>query len=197
MDAERGTINANACSLTITGTTSQPGYTNFTAGTSTVSFVNPSNFQAIPSISYYNLTLSGAGQKYLQGGSITGTMSLESGVSQVYGNSLYFSGSGSNLRYNTGTTRYTGAEWPGSVNTTGGVTIVSGTVMLNNYMFLNNSSLTINSGATLNTENNQMVFGGNFINNGTFIGGSSPINIYSVSNQSISGFTTTGLIVCR
>jgi hypothetical protein len=55
--------------------------------------------------------------------------------------------------------------------------------------------LTINSGATLATAGNQLTFGGNFVNNGTFnAGGSAIIITNTMASQSIDGFTTTGTV---
>ncbi|MEI6277240.1 MAG: hypothetical protein WCP08_14675, partial [Prolixibacteraceae bacterium] len=70
----------------------------------------------------------------------------------------------------------------------------SGTKTLGNNIIAN-GALTINTGVTLATANNALTFGGNFVNNGTFTAGSSPIVIASTAAvQSIDGFTTTGLV---
>ena len=55
-------------------------------------------------------------------------------------------------------------------------------------------SLTINSGGTLITNNFSLALGGDFTNNGSFFAGSSNIDITSIIDQNIAGFTTTGTV---
>ncbi|MTD72523.1 S-layer family protein, partial [Flavobacterium sp. LC2016-13] len=59
-----------------------------------------------------------------------------------------------------------------------------------------NGNLNISNAATLNTttSNYSLNLRGNFTNNGTFTANGSPITLAGTANQSIAGFTTTGIV---
>lgn len=184
------TLNENSTSATAWNGTG----TNFTAGTGTVVFGGAAQTLATAS-TFNNLTFATSGVKTLTGvPTVNGILSME-GTATVSAAPTY--GSAATLRYNTATARSAGVEWITPFAATGGVIIANtGTITMNAAKVFNNSvPLTINSGATLSTNNFQLTFGGNFVNNGTFTAGSSPIVIdNTMATQSISGFTTTGAV---
>jgi hypothetical protein len=172
-----------------------------TSGISTLTATSVGNLvnyygtaQTVKATTYNHLTLSGSGIKTTTGVTINGVLSME-GIATASAAPTYVGNA--SLQYNTATSRNAGVEWLTPFAASGGVLIANtGTITLNSAKVLNASvPLTINSGASLSTANNQLTFGGNFINNGTFTAGSSPIVITDVMvGQNIDGFTTTGLV---
>ncbi|MDP4290413.1 MAG: hypothetical protein Q8908_04970, partial [Bacteroidota bacterium] len=167
----------------------------FLVGTGTVEyFLNGA--QSCCPYTYNNLTLSGSGLKTTTGVTVNGILSMEGNATAIASTAPTF-GSNATLQYNTTYALTSGAEWPSTFSGSGGVIIKnSGAITMNAAKVLDiNVPLTVNSGSTLNTVNNQLTFGGNFINNGTFNAGSSPVIITNTaSSQSIAGFTTTGIV---
>ncbi|MEI6678011.1 MAG: cadherin-like domain-containing protein, partial [Mariniphaga sp.] len=116
---------------------------------------------------------------------ITGSNTLI--VSGNWANSGTFTGNTSTVNFN-GTTQSIGAGpfYNLTLSGTGTKTLGAATTA--------NGALAINSGVTLATANNGLTLGGNFVNSGTFTGGSSSITITGTTAQSIGVFTTTGTI---
>jgi len=168
----------------------------FTRGTSTVNCYGAA--QTISPYTFYNLTLSGSGAKtFATTPTINGVLSLEGAASIIVTTGVVTYGATATLQYNKSAAyTATAEEWITPFAATGGVIISnSGAITLNSAKVFNTSvPLTINSGATLNTNNDAVTFGGNFINNGTFIANASAITITGNVAQSIDGFTTTGLV---
>ena len=186
--------------LTRTGTviTGNGGTINF--GTGTLILAGAAQTIDNP-LTYHNLTLAGSGSKTFSGAShvINGTLSVENGSNANSFSTPPTFGSTAALVYNAGASNRTvGGEWISPMLSTGGVTIGgTGIITLNAAKVLGNNTqipLTINAGATLATANHAISFHGNFVNNGTFTAGSSPITLTGSGNQSIAGFTTTGLV---
>lgn len=195
-----GTLNGSSCIINITSVSNTAwGGTGsrFTAGTSTVKFIAAGNQTlSATATNFNNLTFATSGNKTVTTASCTATgiVSME-GTATVSSAPTY--GSAASLIYNTTIARNAGAEWITPFTASGGVTINSAaSVTLNAAKVLNASiPLTINSSASLLTNNFQLTFGGNFINNGTFNAGSSPIVIANtMATQSIAPFSTTGLV---
>ena len=194
------TINTSA-SLTITGTnalTISGNLSNsgsFTANSSTVILNGTAQTLSGNAITFNNLTVSNSGVKTLTAiPTISGTLSME-GTATVSAAPTY--GGSATLQYNTATLRTTGVEWVTPFAGTGGVIIANtGVITVGTAAKVFNLSvpLTINSGASLNSGNFQLTFGGNFVNNGTFTAGSSPVVITNTATQIIGGFSTTGLV---
>ena len=187
------TININSVSTTAWGGTGS----RFTAGTSTVKMSAAGN-QTISTTActFNNLTFSNSGLKTLTTGNCTvsGIVSIE-GTATVSAAPTY--GSAATLIYNTTIARTAGAEWPSTFSGSGGVIVnTAANITVNAAKTMNVSSpLTINSGATLLTNNFQLTFGGNFVNNGIFTAGSSPLVIANtMATQTIAPFVTTGLV---
>jgi hypothetical protein len=163
------------------------GTVNYAAATS----------QTVSSGTYSNLILSGGGAKTTTSVTVSNVLSIE-GTATTSGTVPGY-GSTATLQYKTSDSRTAIPEWITPITATGGVVIASPnplTITMDADKVLGNSApLTINSGATLITNNHALTFGGNFTNNGTFTNVSSPITIAgTASTQSISGFTTTGLV---
>ena len=195
-----GTLNGGSSTLNINfiSTTAWSGTgSRFTAGTSTVKFSATGNQTLSASATTFNnLTFSNSGLKTLTTANciVNGIVSME-GTATVSAAPTY--GSIARLQYNTAISRNAGPEWVTPFIGSGGVTILNtGVISMNAAKVLNASvPLTINSGASLSTANFQLTFGGNFVKNGTFTAGSSPIVIANtMASQSIAGFTTTGLV---
>lgn len=195
-----GTLNGGSSTLNIsvisTGAWAGTGAV-FVAGTGKVVF-NAAGNQTLSATNttFNNLTFSGSGTK-----SVTTSRCIVNGILSMEGTSTMSAaptyGTAASLVYNTATARTAGPEWITPFAATGGVTISNTGAITANAAKVFNASvpLTINSGATLNTNSLQFTFGGNFTNSGTFNAGSSPIVIAStMTTQSISGFTTTGLL---
>ncbi len=195
-----GTLNGGSSTLNVSvvSTSAWNGTgTVFVAGTGKVVF-NAAGNQTLSATNttFNNLTFSGSGTK-----SVTTSRCIVNGILSMEGTSAMSAaptyGTAASLIYNTATARTAGPEWITPFAATGGVTISNTGVITANAAKVFNASipLTINSGATLNTNNAQFTFGGNFTNSGTFNAGSSPIVISStMASQTISGFTTTGLL---
>ena len=196
-----GTLNGGSSTLNVNfvSTTAWSGNGSvFVAGTSTVKFGAAGNQTISASATTFNnLTFLNSGLKTLTTGSCTATgiVSIE-GTATVSATPTY--GANATLRYNTTIARNAGVEWITPFVGLGGVVIANtGVITMNAAKVLNASvPLTISSGSTLSTANFQPTFGGNFINlGGTFNAGSSPILITNtMANQSIAGFSTTGLV---
>ncbi|HCT30353.1 MAG TPA: hypothetical protein DIW31_06390, partial [Bacteroidales bacterium] len=181
-----GTMNGGGITSTVGGGAAAP-----TSGT--VNY-NALGAQTVGTYTYYNLTLSGSGAKTTTGVTVNNILSMEetatASVAPTYG-------AAATLQYNTATNRTAGVEWITPFAATGGVIIDNTGVITMDAAKVFNASipLNINSGATLATNDLQLTLGGNFVNSGgTFTAGSSPIIITNNSAQSITGFTTTGLI---
>ncbi|MEI6277539.1 MAG: hypothetical protein WCP08_16185, partial [Prolixibacteraceae bacterium] len=195
--------STGSATITFTGAgLLQLGGTFFTAATGTLTTVAGSTVeynaaaQTVGDFTYDNLTLSGSGSKTLTGVTVNGILSMEgtatASVAPTYG-------SAATLQYKTASDRTVGVEWLATFAATGGIIIANaGVITMNSAKVLGLSvPLTINTNANLSTSSNnyQLTFGGNFVNNGTFTAGSSPIVIASTAAvQSIDGFTTTGLV---
>jgi len=167
----------------------------FSANTGTVEYYRGGS-QTCANVIYNNLTLSGSNSKTMTTYTVNGILSME-GSATVSAAPIY--GQAATLQYNTSSNRTAGVEWVTPFAATGGIIIANtGIITLNSAESFNTSvPLQINSGAKLSTSssNYQLTFGGNFINNGTFTAGSSPIIITgSMANQTIGGFTTTGSV---
>jgi hypothetical protein len=151
--------------------------------------------QTVSSGTYSNLTLSGSGAKTTTGVTVNNILSIEGTATATVAPSY---GTPASLQYNTATSRIAGTEWVTPFNATGGIVISNNaTITLNeDKVFGAVVSLTIGNNATLATGNFAITFGGNFIKNGTFNCGSSPITISNTAvNQNIDGFTTTGPVL--
>lgn len=196
----RGTLNGGSSILNNNSSTTSAWTgtgSNFIAGTSTVAFGGVNQTLATAT-TFYNLTFKNSGIKTLTGTpTITNVLSME-GTATISKVPIY--GSSATLQYNTSTARTLSAtsyEWISTFVATGGIIIAStGKITLNTAKVFNAGvPLTINSGASLATANNQLTFGGDFTNNGTFTAGNSPIVISGTANaQNIAGLTTTGTV---
>lgn len=195
-----GTMNGGSSTLNIsvisTGAWAGTG-TVFVAGTGKVVF-NAAGNQTLSATTtnFNNLTFAGSGTK-----TVTTTRCIVNGILSMEGTSTMSAaptyGTAASLIYNTATARTAGAEWLATFAASGGVTISNTGAITANAAKVFNASvpLTVNAGATLNSNNFQFTFGGNFNKSGTFNAGSSPIVIANtMAAQSISGFTTTGLM---
>ncbi|MDR3653863.1 MAG: hypothetical protein P4L34_12950 [Paludibacter sp.] len=177
--------------LTLLGTTS---ITNLNAAASGNTVIYSGGSQTVKPSIYSNLTLGGSGTKTTTSITVNGILSME-GTQTISAAPTY--GSNATLQYNSSSSKNAGAEWITPFVAIGGVYITNtGTINLYASKVFNISvPLTINNNAKLATHNNQLTFGGNFINNGTFTAGSSNIVIANtMASQSIAGFTTTGTV---
>ncbi len=169
----------------------------FIPGTGTVKFSATAN-QTAPALTYYNLTLSGTGNKvFSTTPTVNGKLSIEGTASVTVTNGVITYGPNATLQYNKPAAyTATSEEWITPFTATGGVIIANtGVITMNSAKVLGcGVPLKINTGATLNTNNQDITLGGNFTRNGTFNGGTSNIIIDCTGNQSISGFTTTGTV---
>lgn len=152
---------------------------------------------------YYNLTLAGSLAKtFSTTPTVNGTLSMEGTATVVVSTGVVTYGPNATLQYNTATSRTVSSEeWVSPFTASGGVVIANTGIMIMNSAKVFNASipLTINSGAALDTKSANsysLTFGGDFINNGgTLTAYASPIVIANnAAIQSISGFTTTGLV---
>jgi hypothetical protein len=148
---------------------------------------------------YHNLILSGSNAKtFATTPTVNGVLSLESTASIFVTTGVVTYGANATLQYNKPAAYVaTSEEWITPFNGLGGIIIANtGAISMNTAKVLNSSCpVLINAGAILTTANNQLTFGGNFTNSGTFNAGSSIIDINgTMATQSISGFTTTGLV---
>jgi hypothetical protein len=151
--------------------------------------------QTILPVTYSILKLSGSEAKTITGITVNDILSVEgaattAGTAPVYGLSAA-------LIYNRSVSLPAGAEWITPFTPAGGVTIAgNGAVILNSAkIFPLAVTLTVNSGSTLITNDQALTFGGNFINNGTVVAGSSPVTISgNMTSQNIGGLTTTGAV---
>ena len=195
-----GTLHGGSSTINITSVSNSAwsgGGFRFTAGTSTVRMTAAGN-QTISATActFNNLTFSTSGVKTISTGNclVNGIVSME-GTATVSAAPTY--GSAATLIYNTTVARTVGAEWPSTYSGSGGVIVnTAAHIAVNAAKVMNVSSpLTINNGATVLTNNFQLTFGGNFVNNGTFTAGSSPIVIANtMATQTIAPFVTTGLV---
>jgi hypothetical protein len=155
--------------------------------------------QACKVTTYDNLTLSGSGAKtFATTPTVNGVLSMGGTASVVVTTGVVTYGANATLQYNKPAAyTATSEEWITPFAGTGGVIIANtGAITMDGAKVFNASvPLTINSLATLVSNNNQLTFGGNFVNSGTFTAGSSPIVIANTMLvQSIAGLSTTGLI---
>jgi Domain of unknown function DUF11 len=168
-----------------------------TATGSTVNY-NGAGAQTARVATYNNLTLSGSGVKtFATTPTVNGVLSMEGTATVTVTTGVITYGTSATLQYNTATARTSSAEeWITPFAATGGVIITNtGAITIDGAKVFNAGvPLTINSGATLTTNNNNLTFGGDFVNNGTLNGGSASITITGNSAQNISGFTTTGTV---
>jgi hypothetical protein len=196
-----GIFNANASNITFSGTADQ-SIAGFTT-TGTVSMTKTAGIATLTGVLNAGvLTMNTAGGTLDLGALTTHTIS---GV-WTFGNGT-LKGSG---------TLNIGGNHSGNVagiidgetinfNGSSAQTVTSG-LTYNNLIFsgtgtktlgapiMTNGTLTVNSGTTFATANFGVTLGGDFINNGTFTAGSSPITFSGTVNQSIAGFTTTGTV---
>jgi len=194
---------SSGASLTITGSNGlavSGNWTNngtFTANTSTVTFNGTTPTFSGNATTFNNLTLSTSGvNTFTTAPTVNGTLSI-TGTATVSAAPTF--GSAATLQYNTTTSRSAGPEWITPFGATGGVIIAStGSITLNGAKVFNSSvPLTINSGSALNTSssNYSLSLGGNFSNSGILTANASPIIISgAMTTQTLSGFTTTGLV---
>ncbi|TRV27521.1 MAG: hypothetical protein EWV88_04700, partial [Microcystis wesenbergii Mw_MB_S_20031200_S109D] len=197
----RGTLNGGASTLNVnvvSATAWNGSGTVFVAGTSTVNFGAAGNqtLSNNPVTNFYNLTFSNTGTK-----TITTNRCQVNNILSMEGNAVLSAaptyGAAATLRYNRTAARAAGVEWITPFVASGGVQVTNtGTITMNAAKVFNASiPLSIATGATLATGNFQLTLGGNFTNSGTFTAGSSAIVINNtMATQSISGFTTTGLV---
>jgi len=194
---------ASGASLSITGSNAlavSGNWTNngtFTANTSTVTFNGSTPAFSGIATTFNNLTLSTAGVNTFTAIPVVNGILSITGTAAVSAAPTY--GSAATLQYNTTTALTAGPEWITPFAATGGVIIAStGAITMNGAKIFNSSvPLTINSGSTLNTSsgNYSLSLGGNFSNSGVFTANGSPILISgAMTTQSLSGFTTTGLV---
>jgi len=166
---------------------------SITASTSTINLNGTA--QTVTPYTFNNLTLSVSGVKtFATAPTINGILSME-GTATISIVPTY--GSSATLQYNTSTARTAGVEWPSTFSGAGGIIIGNtGAITMNSNEGLGlNAPLTINNLATLKTADYQLTLGGNFTNNGTFVGGNAAIVITNTATtQSIDGFTTTGTV---
>ncbi|RXR22438.1 hypothetical protein [Flavobacterium stagni] len=197
----RGTLNGGSSTLNVNvvSTTAWNGSgTVFVSGTGTVNFGAAGNqtLSNNPVTNFNNLTFSNTGTK-----TITTARCQVNNILSMEGNAVLSAaptyGAAATLRYNRTAARAAGVEWITPFVATGGVQVTNtGTITMNAAKVFNASiPLSIATGATLATGNFQLTLGGNFTNSGTFTAGSSAIVINNtMATQSISGFTTTGLV---
>lgn len=190
-----GTLNCGSSLLRI-GLSASGTVATINTGTGTVEYFRLGN-QTVAPLTYNNLTLSGSGVKTITTATtfITNVLSME-GAATVSAAPTYNVASAT-LQYNISTPRTIGVEWVTPFAAAGGV-VISGsqTTTINGAKVFNAGiPLTINSGAKLGTGANSLTLGGDFINNGGTFTSTGPIVIANtMANQSIAGFTTTGLV---
>jgi hypothetical protein len=180
-------------SLLKIGASTSGSVATFIAGTGTVEYYS-SVGQTVAPVVYNNLTLSGSGTKTLTGTTINNLLSME-GVTIGSGTPSY--GPAASLRYNYTDIRTVGTEWVTPFTASGGVSINGNqiTTLNGNKVFNAGIPLTINTGAILAAGIRSLTLGGNFINNGGFFTSTGAVVIANtMANQSIAGFTTTGLV---
>lgn len=177
----------------------------FTCGTGTVNLNGAAQNVggANANYTFYNLTLSGSGEKTFASiyGSginteIDGTLTLEGTATCKLTSDMFDYGANASLKYNRVgvTSPAVGIEWE-SPFTAGGGVIIDGNSeikLTSAKVFSTDIPLTINNGATLNTQDNKITFGGDFIKNGYFTTGASTIEVNGTSNQTIAAITTLG-----
>lgn len=147
-----GTLNGGSSTLNfnLAGNVFNGTGGTFTANTGTVNY-NNATAQAIPALTYNNLTLSGGGVKTVATTTVNGKLSLEGTATiTVTGAGVVTYGTAATLQYNTATPRTsTTEEWITPFAATGGVIIANtGTITMNAAKVVN-APLTINSGAKL------------------------------------------------
>jgi fibronectin-binding autotransporter adhesin len=192
-----GTLNggSSTVSFSFAGTVVSGSGGTFTPGTGTVNY-SATSPQDVGSLTYTNLTLSGSGNKSMPGVTVNGILSME-GDATVIALAAPSYGSNATLQYNKTAAFTAGTEWITPFAATGGIIIAGTSTITMNAAKVFNSSvpLRINSGASLSTGSFQLTLGGDFLNSGTFIAGTSPIVISgTMSTQSISGFSTSGSV---
>ncbi len=186
-------FGATAATINVAGAGACFVPTTFNQGNGTINFTN-TGAQTTGAYTFYNLTLSGSGAKTTTGITVNNILSME-GTATASAIPTY--GAAATLRYNTGTSRTSGVEWPATFNGTGGLVIANtGEITMNAAKVLGlNAPLSISGGASLNTGNYAITFGGDFVNSGgTFTCGSSNVTIANTGTQSIAGFATTGMV---
>jgi hypothetical protein len=180
--------------LTINGDLVNSG--TFTPGSSSTVILN-GGIETISgnAVTFNNLTINSTGVKTFSTiPTVNGILSMQ-GTATVSAAPTY--GSAATLQYNTSTDRTAGIEWISPFVASNGVVISNlGNITMNGIKVFNASvPLTINASSSLTTNNYELDLGGNFINSGTITAGSSPIVITNnMAVQSISGFSTTGLV---
>jgi len=172
--------------------TGTPTFTTFPG--STVNYYS-SLAQTVRAVPYSNLILGGSGSKTTTGVTVNAVLSMEG---QATASAAPTYGANATLQYNTAVSHTSGNEWVTPFTATGGILVSNtGIITLNAAKTLNTSiPLTIASGASFSTNNWSLTFGGDFINNGNFNGGSSTIAITGAAAvQNIGSFTTSGNII--
>ncbi|MGC2047391.1 MAG: hypothetical protein WA635_02100 [Gallionella sp.] len=198
-NAANNWTNAAGSTLNVSGALMATGSLTANAAGNTVNYTGAAQTGEVTT--YDNLTISGTGTKtFATTPTVNGVLSMEgtaaAGITVTAGVVTY--GANATLQYNKAVAdAATSEEWITPFAASGGVIIANtGTITMNTAKVFNASvPLTIQNGATLATANNQLTFGGDYINNGgTLTAGSSPIVIANtMAVQSIAGFTTTGL----
>lgn len=185
-------LNVNVVSATAWNGTASV----FTAGTGTVNFGAAGNqtMSATGTEVFNNLTYSGSGTKTNATYTVNGTLEM-AGTAVASAAPTY--GANAALLYNRTASQNAGVEWLATTAASGGVTISNtGTVTLTaNKVFGASAPFTIEDGATFNAAGFDMTFNNDFIINGagTWTANSGDVILAGTGNQSIAGFTTTGL----
>lgn len=182
-----GVLNIGGTSGLTTITATAIGNTvNYTGAAQTAKVIN-----------YYNLTLSGSGAKtFATSPTVNGTLSLEGTANIVVTIGVVTYGPNATLQYNKPAAyTATSEEWISVFLGTGGIIIAnSGAITMNAEKTLyTNVPLTINNGATLNTSatySYPLSIGGDFTNNGTFIGNTSTVTM-TRAGKTIGGTSAT------
>lgn len=198
-----GTLNCGSSLLRIGGNISGIG-SAFNAETGTVEYYKTSGTQTVPVLVYNNLILSVSTatvrtKTFVSSPTVNGKLTISGAATVTVTNApqVVIYGANAILQYDISTARTIGAEWVTPFAAAGGVVINGSQLTTINGAKVFNAGipLTINSGAKLGAGANSLTLGGDFINNGGTFTSSGPIVIaYSMANQNIAGFTTTGLV---
>lgn len=179
---------------------------NASSSNNTVSYTRNGNL-TIPMPNdgaYFHLSLSGNGTKSLPAPlAVGGNLTIASGTTLDVTNSNHTLTIGGNWQNSgtfnsrSGNVTFNGNN-PQTITKSGGETFFgvvfsgSGLKTLANPILVN-SNLSINSGASISvgSGNNQITIKGNWVNNGTFSGGTGLVLFNGTANQSISGSSTS------
>jgi len=190
-----GTLNIGGTSAITTLTATAVGNTvNYTGAA-----------QTVKATTYYNLTLSGSGTKTFPSGTTTvdNIISVEGTFTSAptFTGTLAY-GTSATLQFNrtTSLTANTGL-WPATFTATGGVIISnSGTNSITTggaKVFSDGVPLTITSSGRMSTGNQNLTFGGNYVNDGNKpdFGTTTTITINGSGAQNIAGLGKSGTLI--